>query len=58
MLVATVSCIENDLSFPDVNVEIAEISIEGAKETKVDYESFAIEIVLEETANLSAVKAG
>ena len=36
MLVATVSCIENDLSFPDVNVEIAEISIEGAKETKVD----------------------
>lgn len=56
MLVSTVSCIENDLSFPDVNVEIAEISIEGAKETKVDYESFAIEIVLEETANLSAVK--
>ena len=38
MLCSMVSCIENDLSFPDVNVEITEILFDGAKEIKVDYD--------------------
>ena len=56
MIPAMVSCIENDLSFPDVNVEITSLDIKGVKESRIDYETYTISLVLEENARIDSVK--
>lgn len=55
-LVSIASCIENDMSYPDVDVEITALDIDKAKETSIDYLNHTISVTLEETASLSAVK--
>ncbi|MGM9786067.1 MAG: hypothetical protein ACI3ZS_04455, partial [Candidatus Cryptobacteroides sp.] len=55
-LVSIASCIENDLSYPDVDVEITALDIDKAKETSIDYLNHTISVTLEETASLSEVK--
>lgn len=51
-----VSCIENDLSYPEAIAEFTSFSVEGQKEVKIDKENRRIEIVMGETADMSNVK--
>lgn len=50
------SCIENDLSYPDVPVEFMALELEGQKSVTVDKENGRIDIVMGETAELANVK--
>lgn len=51
----SVSCIENDLSYPDVAAEITGFSVEGQKSVTIDKETRTISIVMGETADLHKV---
>lgn len=55
-MAAAVSCIENDLSYPDVTAEIVGFEVEGQKSVSIDKDSRTISIVMGETADLSDVK--
>ena len=56
MVLALGSCIENDLSYPDVKVEIVAFELDGMKDKTIDYNARSISIILSETAEISAVK--
>ena len=51
-----VSCIENTLSYPRVKGDIVAFEVEGQKSVTIDSERRIVDIVLEETADESAVK--
>jgi hypothetical protein len=50
------SCIENDLSYPDVTAEFTGFTVEGQKSVTIDKEARTISIVMGETADLADVK--
>lgn len=56
LLSCVTSCIENDLSYPDVDVEIMNLSVDGAKEIDINYEDRKISILLSETVEISSVR--
>ncbi|MDD5892105.1 MAG: hypothetical protein PUC72_06155, partial [Bacteroidales bacterium] len=56
LLSCMTSCIENDLSYPDVDVEIMTLSVDGAKEVDINYEEHKINILLSETVEISSVR--
>ena len=51
-----VSCIENTLSYPRMKGDIISFEVEGQKSVTIDHEKRIVDIVLEETADESAVK--
>lgn len=50
------ACIENDLSYPDVHVQIDKIDLEGMENYTVDYNTHVISVLLGEQAEISAVR--
>ena len=55
-MLALVSCIENDLSYPRVVAEFTSIEFEGQKSVIIDKEKRTIDVVMGESADLSYVK--
>ncbi len=53
---ATVSCIENDLSYPYVEAAFSSLELEGQKSVTIDSEKRTVEIVMGENASMSKVK--
>ena len=51
-----VSCIENDLSYPDVVPSVSTFVVAGQKSVSINQDSCLIDIVLEETADISSVQ--
>lgn len=56
LLLGFVSCIENDLSYPDVVTEITGFAVEGQKGVTIDKSARSVSIVLEETADMTDLK--
>lgn len=56
VLIAASSCIENDLSYPDVTVTFTSFEVEGQKSVAIDEASRTIDIVMGESADMSEVK--
>ena len=54
--IVAVSCIENDLSYPDVTVTFTSFEVEGQKSVAIDDASRTIDIVMGESADMSRVK--
>lgn len=54
--ITAVSCIENDLSYPDVTVTFTSFEVEGQKSVAIDEASRTIDIVMGENADMSRVK--
>ncbi len=55
-LLPAVSCIENDLSYPKADGEISSFAVEGQKSVTIDKETRTVEILLEESVDMSNVK--
>lgn len=55
-LAAFSSCIENDLSYPRLSPDFVAFEVEGQESVTIDPSAATIEIVLGETADISAVK--
>ncbi len=51
-----VSCVENDLSYPNVTADFTSFEVEGQKTVNIDPASRTVEIVLNETADISRLK--
>lgn len=51
-----VSCIENDLSYPQVSVAFTSFEVEGQKSVTIDDASRTIDIMMGESADMSEVK--
>lgn len=56
IVMTAVSCIENDLSYPDVTVTFTSFEVEGQKSVSIDDVSRTIDIVMGESADMSEVK--
>lgn len=56
IVMTAVSCIENDLSYPDVTVTFTSFEVEGQKSVSIDDASRTIDIVMGESADMSEVK--
>ena len=56
MLLGMVSCIGNDLSYPDLTAEITAFEVEGQKSVTIDAATRTVEIVMNENASLASVK--
>lgn len=56
IVMTAVSCIENDLSYPDVTVTFTSFEVEGQKSVSIDEASRTIDIVMGESADMSEVK--
>lgn len=54
-MLVLVSCIENDLSYPDVVAEFNSLELEGQKTLVIDKEKRVIDIVMGELADMSKV---
>lgn len=54
--ITAISCIENDLSYPDVTVTFTSFEVEGQKSVAIDEDSRTIDIVMGENADMSRVK--
>lgn len=54
--IVAVSCIENDLSYPDVTVTFTSFEVEGQKSVAIDDAFRTIDIVMGESADMSRVK--
>ncbi len=54
--VLSVSCIENDLSYPYAPADILSFAVEGQKSVTIDNAARTIDIVLGETVDISSVK--
>ena len=54
--VFSVSCIENDLSYPDAPAWFTSLSLEGQKTVTIDDASCTIDVVMGETADMSHVR--
>jgi hypothetical protein len=55
-VLAFASCIENDLSYPDVPAEFTSFVVEGQKSVTIDKNKCRIDVVMGETADLANVK--
>ncbi len=55
VLLATVSCIKNDIPYPDVAAEIAGLQVEGAKSVSIDKDACEVLITLEEATDIRGV---
>ncbi len=55
-VLAAVSCIENDLSYPDIDGKITALELEGQKSVTIDDAANRIDIVMGETADMAKVK--
>lgn len=51
-----VSCIENDLSYPDVKADFMSLELDGQKAVTIDKDNRRIEVVMGELADMSEVK--
>ncbi len=51
-----VSCIENDLSYPNVSGDFLSLELDGQKAVTIDKETRTIEIVMGESADMSHIK--
>lgn len=56
VLLAAVSCIENDLSYPRIIADITSFSVEGQKSVEINTSERTVSVVLEETADITALK--
>ncbi len=50
------SCIENDLSYPNIVAEISSFVVDGQESVKIDNETRTVSIVLDENADISRLK--
>ena len=55
VMLMTVSCIENPLSYPRKKADITAFSVEGQKSVSIDAENMIVNVVLKETADLDKV---
>jgi len=55
VLLATVSCIKNDIPYPDVAAEIVGLKVEGAKSVDINKEACEVLITLEEATDIRGV---
>ena len=55
VLLATVSCIKNDIPYPDVDAEIVGLQAEGAKSVSIDKDACEVLITLEEASDIRGV---
>ena len=55
VLLATVSCIKNDIPYPDVAAEIVGLQVEGAKSVSIDNDACVVLITLEEATDIRGV---
>ncbi len=55
-VLTAVSCIENDLSYPDVVAEITAFEVEGQESVTIDNAAGTVDIVMGETADMKNVK--
>ena len=55
MLLAAVSCIKNDIPYPDVAAEITGLQVVGAKSVSIDKEAREVLITLEEATDIRGV---
>lgn len=56
MAIFSVSCIENDLSYPDAPAWFTSLSLEGQKTVTIDNASCTIDVVMGETADMNHVR--
>lgn len=56
MLCCLLSCIKNDLSYPDVVPGVSSFEVEGQKSVNISQDSCIVDIVLDENADISHVK--
>lgn len=50
------SCIENDLSYPHLDAAFSSFEVDGQKSVSINADSCTVEIVLDENADMSAVR--
>lgn len=55
-MAALMSCIENDLSYPDAPADILALELEGQKSVEIDRQTRTVTVVMSETADMSHVK--
>lgn len=55
-VVTTYSCIENDLSYPDITIGFTSFEVEGQKSVTIDEATRTIDILMGESADISNVK--
>ena len=53
-LIATLSCIRNDIPYPDVKAEITSLQVKGAKSVSIDKDAMVVVVTLEEAADKAA----
>lgn len=51
-----VSCINNDIPYPNIKAEVIDIEVEGQKSFTVDVDNCMVSIVLDEEADMNAAK--
>lgn len=56
MILMSVSCIKNPLSYPRLKADIITFAVEGQKSVSIDPEKMIVTIVLKETADIDSVK--
>lgn len=54
-LIATLSCIRNDIPYPDVKAEITSLQVKGAKSVSIDKDAMVVVVTLEEAADIHNV---
>lgn len=54
-LIATLSCIRNDIPYPDVKAEITSLQVIGAKSVSIDKDAMVVVVTLEEAADIHNV---
>lgn len=54
-LVLAASCIKNDLSYPRIVADITSFAVEGQKSVEIDAGTRTVSVVLEETADITAL---
>ena len=54
-LVLAASCIKNDLSYPRIVADITSFAVEGQKSVVIDAGTRTVSVVLEETADITAL---
>ncbi len=55
-LVVLVSCIRNDIPYPDIRAAITSLEVEGAKKVTVNSDSYEVVVTLEEATDIAKVK--
>ena len=53
---SVLSCIKNDMSYPRIVADITSFSVEGQKSVTIDAGTRTVTVILEETADIKALK--